>query len=873
MENPVRFLQCSLIFLLVWLSFTAEASSDGAQIKAALQRRHEAELISAQIIDLVRSADYESAEKRLAGLLREKPTGDDGHRLLERVYTNLAANELGKVWDIWCSKRPQSHFPFAIRGMYFYEKARFLDGANQTLLLNERQRRAFNVYLNGARRDLEKAHQLAPDDPGPPATLTALSIQLNSPRIEMERWYQRSVDNDPAWFAAHRAKLMYLSPWRYGSEQLMHQFALECYNDDQPGTIRYIVALDYLKLRVDRLGKTLNAERFLLRADIYSMMIHGLERYIRAFPDSPQIEQYLELQTRALEHPYVAVAAFNDILASDPGDTAARKGRSEANLALKQYGEAEKDLHLLQQNDSDRAFALSKLGFISFQRDRSLEQSGLFYDQALQAETGSYPRKWIYFERGSIFQSLAKHQRAIEDFSAALNEDLLFEEAYIGRAISRYNLEDLQGALADLVVIKSTIRGRLSTRARSLINTYLKPKQISPLQRYQNLAAGSGAQPRALAGGSSEDDDQGGSSENDRAQAVDPQAREILLRGLRLYYQGAIEQARSDFYRVISRNPNEAKAYFMLGTIAEQHEINLPAAQVFYRQASRLAPDVTDYTLALARCLYRQKKFSRASALLSNFLENRQQATPGAAQVYFLRGLSFEALGLIPEALQDMLKTLQLEPQHKAARQFIRDQKAYVAQIEQQAPETAAANVQKPEQPDQVGPENQQQTSARVDALIEEGRSHLVQGDVKQAKIAYFKALRLDPERSDIHHLLGRLFFEYEQDYGKALVYYNQAIERDSTLAHYYHDRASIHFFFKQYAAAKADFSAVLELQPDNFESLYYRGVCNHMLGLKDEARADFNKIRESGDGLDLEIERFRNAWNAEVEQFLNTET
>ena len=45
------------------------------------------------------------------------------------------------------------------------------------------------------------------------------------------------------------------------------------------------------------------------------------------------------------------------------------------------------------------------------------------------------------------------------------------------------------------------------------------------------------------------------------------------------------------------------------------------------------------------------------------------------------------------------------------------------------------------------------------------------------------------------------------------------------------------------------------------------------MLGLKDEARADFNKIRESGDGLDLEIERFRNAWNAEVEQFLNTET
>lgn len=696
MKHSVRFFYCCLLILLIWLSFAAEALSAENQIEAALQRRHEAELISTQIIDLVRSGDYTSAENRLDVLLRAKALADNGHRLLELVYLHLSAADLGKLWDVWCSKQGQSHFPFAIRGMYFHEKARLLDGANQTLLLNERQRQAFNIYLNAARRDLQKAYQLNPDDPGPPATLAALSIHLQSPRTEMEHWYQRSVDTDPAWLTAHRAKLLYLAPWRSGSEQLMHQFALECFNDDQPDAVRYIVALDYLKLRVDRLGKTLNAERFLLKPEIYSMMLGGILRYMRAFPDSPMIEHYRELQNRALEHPYIAVAAFNDILASDPGDTAARKGRIEANLALKQYDEAENDLRLLQQSDTDKTFVLSRLGFIFFQRDRSLEQFGLLYDQALQDESCSYLRKQIYFERGTIFQSFAKHQRAIEDFSAALDEDLLFEEAYIGRAISRYSLEDLEGALADLVVIKSTIRGRLSTRARSLINTYLKPRQIPPLQRSQDLTAGAAYQPGAQTGTSGGDDEQGAYSANDPGQAVDPQTREILLRGLRRYYQGDIEQARGDFYRVISRKPDEARAYFMLGTIAEQQEFNPIAAQIFYHQASRLAPEVADYTLGLARCLYRQQNFSRAAALLSYFLENYNKDTPATAQLYFLRGLCREEMGLIPEALRDILKTLQLDPQNKAARLFIRDHSAYVVQTEPEVLIPAVPTAQPP---------------------------------------------------------------------------------------------------------------------------------------------------------------------------------
>lgn len=129
--------------------------------------------------------------------------------------------------------------------------------------------------------------------------------------------------------------------------------------------------------------------------------------------------------------------------------------------------------------------------------------------------------------------------------------------------------------------------------------------------------------------------------------------------------------------------------------------------------------------------------------------------------------------------------------------------------------------------------------------------------------------IRLNPEASSAYHQLGRLYFEHEQNYEKARIYYSQAIDRDNRIAHYYFDRAAIHFFFKQYERARDDFTRVLDLQPSDSRSLYYRGVCSHFLGEVDAARRDFQSLRQSDDIWNVEIERFRNAWQAEINQFL----
>ncbi len=801
---PIVLLGIIVLLVSTFAPLTDEAASAAVaeppaelrqQIDSALQRRSEAADLGGRITRLVSEGAYQEAEDMLQELLASKQMSDDGHRLLEKVYYHLAVVENLKAWNLWCSERPASHFPFTVRGMYYYERVRQLDGANKTVLLTEKQRRQFNLFLRLAREDLERAVALNSSDPGPVAAFTALAQHLQLSRTEMEAWFQRAVDLDPAWLDNYRAKLLYLAPWWYGSDQKMEQFAGQCFADSRPGSNTYIVALEYLKLKSDRSSNDIQRWGFLLTPSVYQMVSDGFDRYAEDYPHSQEIELYRSLKERALEQPYVAIAAFTDSLNSDPRNTTALKGRITAYLENNQFSEASDDLAVLEELEGKTVFSMVGQAEIAFHLDQDVDRGHHLIDQAIGEETSSYRRKYYYFQRAEFYRSRSIHQQAEADYSAAIAEDVLFEQAYFGRAQSRHASGNLQDSLADLVIIRSSIRGDLVNKARSLMNSYLR----TDYSRNRDSVA-----PLPLAGLSVRP-----SPDRDslKEQLPDTGYREYLIRGLRSYYQQSYAEARRDFYRVLSEQPANPTAYFMLGRIGSQHDFNPVRACTFYKEAYRLAPQIPDHLIEMSRCLYRERNFSPAIDLLTTFIEQNDLSSVDdslSSQLYFIRGLCLEERGLIPEALQDMHRAIELDPGLKAAELFIRDHG--------QAPSQPIRLSQPADSPEAIV--SDREIAERLQRLIEQGQQKLGDNDVAGAKLSYLRAVRLKPEASLPYHHLGNLYFEHERDYDKALLYYNLAIENDNREAAYYYDRAAMHYYFARYEPARADFSTVLQLQP-----------------------------------------------------------
>ena len=649
------------------VSQTAADTGLKAAIQHALEQRQRPELIAGRVADLIRSAEYRQAENILSELLVSRPVDIDGFRLLEHVYQLLSSAGNTRDFDLWCKASPFSHFPFTIRGMHYYERARALDGANQTRLLDERQRRNFDLFLRRARLDLLKAHELNPQDPGPPAALTALSIQLKQSRAEMEQWFSLSVSADPSWLGGYQAKLAYLAPWRYGSEQMMTEFALRCYEDTPPGNNTSIITLDWMNLQAQRYGASVNTIRFLTDPGIYPLLSRGLDRHIEAFPLSPRIDTYRSLKMLIIEQPYVSIVSFSDALQHNPDAVELLKGRIETYLATKQFSKAEIDIQALERLQGPTPFSRANMAAILYRDRQDLEGASLLYRRAIADEPSSYRRKRYLLDLGELNRSHGHHLQAIDNYSAAIREDALFEEAYLGRARSQYALGNLDAALADLILLKSNIGGRLAIHARALINTYISAQrdklraQVSPQPPTESQNA----------------PDRQSSQQDAAAQTRHPGDvgyREHLIRGLNRFYQEQYEEARQEFYRTIAANPGSAQAYYMLATIAEQVDGDYAQARIFHEQAFRLDPANRNHLLGVSRSRYRNREFAAAVQSLSTYLEALETSAgtkQGDAPLYYYRGLCLTELGNRPEALSDMKKALQLDPQLEAAARFI----------------------------------------------------------------------------------------------------------------------------------------------------------------------------------------------------------
>ena len=139
-----------------------------------------------------------------------------------------------------------------------------------------------------------------------------------------------------------------------------------------------------------------------------------------------------------------------------------------------------------------------------------------------------------------------------------------------------------------------------------------------------------------------------------------------------------------------------------------------------------------------------------------------------------------------------------------------------------------------------------QQTVARnqkhYDALKQLG----ILFSIKKDKLAidYLRnAAQLRPAQPDPLYVLG-MFYQDNSEPDRALSVYNEILQIDSSYKLAYYNKGYVYLVYKQeYLKAVEEFTQSINLDQDYAEALYNRGYAYELLGDRNKARSDYQKV------------------------------
>jgi tetratricopeptide (TPR) repeat protein len=119
-------------------------------------------------------------------------------------------------------------------------------------------------------------------------------------------------------------------------------------------------------------------------------------------------------------------------------------------------------------------------------------------------------------------------------------------------------------------------------------------------------------------------------------------------------------------------------------------------------------------------------------------------------------------------------------------------------------------------------------------------------GRVDQAERELKRALKLHPDRSDLHEMLGMQYYKRGL-YGQAEVALRRALELNGTLAAAYHHRGEALNQLGRVDEALEMLQRAVQLEPRNSRAYYTMGILYDKKHLRREAEAMYRRAREAG--------------------------
>lgn len=432
----------------------------------------------------------------------------------------------------------------------------------------------------------------------------------------------------------------------------------------------------------------------------------------------------------------------------------------------------------------------------------------------------------LRFQRGLGCIQNGEYERAIVEFTAAIQHNPSMEHAYAQRGDAHRLLGVYDRALADytaalrinpvnaLVLINRGQTSQMLGRPQQAISDYDVVLQLDP----NNVVA---LNHRGTARAELGDYD---SSILDftRALTIDPNYPFTYQNRARACSaRGDLDAAIADYGQVLRLNPMFTLAYVRRGDI--------------YRQKGELTQAIADYTDALRLDpLHLHAYVNRGAAYQQQGQPNRALSDFASAmkldgsnpQLFLNRGIANRDNGDPAKALADFDAALGLDPDnpqiyfHRAlARQQMGDSERALTDLDE-------AIRRKPD---------------AADAYFHRGTLHVTRKETALAISDLGEAIRLDPSNPQAY--LNRAQAHWlNSDLMKVVEDCTRAIDLDASLSRAYMTRGTAHYRQGEHKRALADFENVLKINPSDAEAMVNQGAVHARLGHHEVAIAGLSR-------------------------------
>jgi len=403
----------------------------------------------------------------------------------------------------------------------------------------------------------------------------------------------------------------------------------------------------------------------------------------------------------------------------------------------------------------------------------------------------------IFFAQGKISYDARKYDKALGEFSKALNFNPAYADAYYHRGTTYYAMENYDDAIRD----------------------YTTAIQLDP--GYKEAFYWRGNSHYAV-----RQDDKALADYNEAIKLKPDYAQAYYWKGRTHYELTQEDAAIEQFNRAIALKPDYRDAIFWRGQ-AFYSKKKFDDAIVDYSQAIVLKNDDAESYYWRANARFSLKKYDQALEDFNNAVTLRATYP----EAYFYRGKVKYNLARYDEALADFQKAADQKTSYAEA--------FYWQAVVYYHLKNYNAAIDFSSKALEINPQHADAFYYRAIA-----RYALKQDD--EAIADFDQSIALKPA-ADAYYWRGLSKYD-QQDYADAIPDFSKSIEIDpsgATTHNYYYYRANAYYALKMDANAIKDFNQAIARKPDFAEAYYYRGLCNFYQGQKDTALADLNKALE----------------------------